>query len=99
MLCHVREVVPTQVREEALSSMIEVAYTRHMREWENFTEAKPTGAVPELVLAGQDYLRVRVLSSPATLVIMALQAGLLAQKDSFTPLLAILISVSSPKHS
>lgn len=54
------------------------------------------GAVPELVGAGLGYLRVRLLSTPAVLAIMALQAGLLAQKDSLTPLLAILISVGIP---
>jgi len=51
-----------------------------------------TGSVPELLQAGLGYLRIRLLSCPAVLCTMVLQAGLLAQKDSVTPLLAVLIS-------
>jgi len=48
-----------------------------------------TGALSQLVGVAAGYARVRALSLPATLMTMVLQSGLLAQKDTSTPLKAI----------
>ncbi|EKX31353.1 hypothetical protein GUITHDRAFT_48468, partial [Guillardia theta CCMP2712] len=54
-----------------------------------------TGAVPELLLVAQKYLLIRIWASPAVLATMVLQSGLLAQRDSFTCFLAVLLSAAS----
>ena len=48
-----------------------------------------TGCVPELVPRSTAYLRVRAVGSPVVLASMVAQAGLLAQRDSATPLRAV----------
>ena len=53
-----------------------------------------TGAVPELLAAAGGYLLVRIWACPAVLATTVLQSGLLAQRDSFTCLLAVLISAA-----
>jgi Na+-driven multidrug efflux pump len=53
-----------------------------------------TGAVPELLPVAAGYLAVRIWACPAVLATTVLQSGLLAQRDSFTCLLAVLISAA-----
>ena len=48
-----------------------------------------TGCVPELIPRSTAYLRVRAVGSPVVLASMVAQAGLLAQRDSATPLRAV----------
>ena len=52
-----------------------------------------TGCVPELVPVSTAYLRVRAFGSPVVLASMVAQAGLLAQRDSATPLQAVSLAV------
>eukprot|EP00879_Flechtneria_rotunda_P031708 GHRR01034662.1.p1 GENE.GHRR01034662.1~~GHRR01034662.1.p1 ORF type:complete len:291 (+),score=73.47 GHRR01034662.1:577-1449(+) len=53
-----------------------------------------TGADPALVALGSAYMRIRAFAQPAVLTTMVCQAGLLAQQDSNTPALTVLLSVS-----
>jgi Na+-driven multidrug efflux pump len=53
-----------------------------------------TGAVPELLAAAGGYLAVRIWACPAVLATTVLQSGLLAQRDSVTCLLAVIISAA-----
>ena len=51
-----------------------------------------TGCVAELIPAAVAYLRIRALAQPVVLSSMVVQAGLLAQQDSVTPLQAITLA-------
>lgn len=51
-----------------------------------------TGAHPDVVAKAAVYLRIRALSCPAVLIGMVLQAALLAQRDSMTPLFVIALT-------
>ena len=53
-----------------------------------------TGAVPEILSAAGGYLLVRIWACPAVLATTVLQAGLLAQRDSVTCLLAVVVSAA-----
>ena len=53
-----------------------------------------TGAVPEMLAAAGGYLLVRIWACPAVLATTVLQSGLLAQRDSFTCLLAVVVSAA-----
>eukprot|EP00775_Hariotina_reticulata_P006359 gene6359-6592_t len=52
-----------------------------------------TGADAALVPLSVSYMRIRALAQPAVLTIMVCQAGLLAQQDSRTPALAVVLAV------
>jgi len=49
-------------------------------------------ATPNLLNSAVDYVNIRALSMPTTLLLNSLQAALLGAKDSVTPLVAIMIS-------
>lgn len=53
-----------------------------------------TGAVPEMLAAAGGYLLVRIWACPAVLATTVLQSGLLAQRDSLTCLLAVVVSAA-----
>jgi Na+-driven multidrug efflux pump len=53
-----------------------------------------TGAQPSVVLLSCQYLKIRAAAQPAVMVIMTCQASLIAQRDSFTPFLSVLLSTS-----
>eukprot|EP00891_Asterochloris_glomerata_P002016 jgi/Astpho2/2016/e_gw1.00038.121.1_t len=50
-----------------------------------------TGAAAELVGPSVSYLKIRAWSAPAVLITMVAQSGLLAQKDSLTPLIWVVV--------
>ncbi|KAK9830569.1 hypothetical protein WJX72_012538 [[Myrmecia] bisecta] len=50
-----------------------------------------TGCAPAILQPALTYLRIRAWAAPAVLLLMVAQSGLLAQKDSFTPLLGVLV--------
>jgi hypothetical protein len=52
-----------------------------------------TGAVASLQGPASAYLRIRAFAQPALLVIIVTQASLLAQKDSWSPALAVMAQV------
>lgn len=45
-----------------------------------------------LVPLSYDYLRIRAFAQPAALLTMVCQSGLLAQKDSVTPMISVLLA-------
>lgn len=51
-----------------------------------------TGCAIELRGPAVQYLKVRAFAAPAVLIIMVAQAGLLAQKDSRTPFMVVVVS-------
>lgn len=53
---------------------------------------KGHGANPALIDSAVDYVKIRALSLPTTLLLNVVQAALLGAKDSVTPLIAILYS-------
>lgn len=52
-----------------------------------------TGCPVELIAPAWTYLRIRALAAPSVLLLMVAQSGLLAQKDSWTPCLGVLVQL------
>jgi Na+-driven multidrug efflux pump len=53
-----------------------------------------TGAHASVVPLSCLYLKIRAVAQPAVMIIMTCQASLIAQRDSFTPFLSVLLSTS-----